>query len=252
MFNVNKNNTLEALQNLVEHNFSKNMNYLPDSFNQKQQEALSLFKSRIFLEKTIDEAVSFNKKLIFPNENKNIYLATTAEDLVDVFKLRSEVYTNINYQSQFPDSISGLNFDIYDENSAIIFCKMNKTITGTAKLIFDSKHELPSEKNFSFNNVRKQYPVIGELARLIVHKETNGLSLEFKYLFAAIYHIFINNNIDIILSCIKKDHTNLYSKFGGGEIIDGTNYFGSLGIPIHILSWDPSKVSAFFKKVFLK
>ena len=251
-FNINKNNSLMALEELVKQNISKRLSYMPDSFNEQQNHALELFKQRLFLEKTIDEAISFNKDLTFEQNNKNLHLATTAEDLIDVFKLRSDVYTQINYQSQFPDTIDGLNFDKYDSHSAILFYKKDKIVTGTAKLIIDStKYKLPSEKHFSFNTIREEYPIISELSRLIIHNNLQGLTLEFKYLFAGIYQIFINNKIDIILSCIKKEHTKLYSKFGGGKIIDGTDDFGSLGVPIHILAWNPSKTFPFFKKAFL-
>jgi len=252
MFNINKNNTLEVLQQLVENNISKTLSYMPESFNEQQKGAIELFQKRIFLEKIVDESIAFNKKLTFPNENKNLQLATTAEDLVEVFKLRSDVLTKINYQSQFPDTIEGLNFDKYDSTSAILFYKTDKVITGTIRIIFDSSNKLPSEDNFCFNNVRNKYHYVGELSRLIVNKESKGLSLEFKHLFSGIYYLFNNNDIDILLSCIKVEHYKLYTKFGGSNIVDGTKNFGSLGLPIYIMSWDPSKVSPFFKKAFLK
>ena len=128
--NINKNNSIMALQELVEQNISTKLSYMPESFNIQQQQALELFKQRLFLEKTIDEAISFNKNLNFPNENKNLHLATTAEDLIDVFKLRSDVYGSINYQEEFPDEIEGLNFDKYDSNSAILFYKSEKKYNG--------------------------------------------------------------------------------------------------------------------------
>jgi hypothetical protein len=249
--NINKNNSLEALQQLVEQNFSKNLNYLPDSFNQKQQEAYELFKSRIFLEKTIDEAISFNRSLNFPSENKNLHLTTTAEDLIEVFKLRSDVYRSINYQNEFPDTIEGLNFDKYDSNSAILFYKKEKMLTGTTRLIFDSNNNLPSEKNLSFNRFRLENKIIGELSRLIVRKETSKLSLEFKNIMQAIYLLFINNEIDITFLAIIKNHYNLYDRFGGSEIVYSFDTYGDLGHPVYILSWDPSKVSPFFKRAFL-
>jgi hypothetical protein len=252
MFNINKNNTLEVLQQLVENNISKTLSYMPESFNEQQKEAIELFKKRIFLEKTIDEVISFNKKLIFPNENKNLQLATTAEDLISVFKLRSDVYTSINYQNEFPDTIEGLNFDKYDSSSAIIFYKVDKQITGTTRLIFDSIHKLPSENKLSFDEARKKYNSIGELSRLIVRKNTNGLGLEFKNIMAAIYTIFMNNNIDMTFLAIIKEHYKLYTKFGGSEIIFNSDNYGNLGHPVYILSWNPSKVSPFFKKAFLK
>jgi len=250
-FNINKNKTLAALQQLVEQNISTKLSYMPESFNAQQLQALELFKQRLFLEKTIDEAISFNKNLNFPNENKNLHLATTAEDLIDIFKLRSDVYTSINYQEEFPDTIEGLNFDKYDSNSAILFYKSDKMITGTIRVVFDSLKKLPSEGKISFDSCRKQYNTISEMSRFIVNKETKGLSLEFKYLFSGIYSIFKNNKLDIILSGLKKEHYKLYSKFGGVDIIENLDYYGSFIIPCLILSWNPSQVSPFFKKAFL-
>ena len=250
--NINKNNSLQALETLVKQNISTQLSYMPDSFNKEQHRALELFQQRLFLEKTIDETISFNKTMIFPNENKNLHLATTAEDLVDVFKLRSDVYTSINYQEEFPDPIEGLNFDQYDCNSAILFYKNNNIATGTTRLIFDSNNKLPSEDKVSFDNMRKKYNVIGELSRLIVRNETKGLSLDFKYLMSGIYHLFNNNEIDITLLGIKEEHYKLYSKFGGSNIIHELQNYGNIDFSALILSWDPSEVSNFFKKAFLK
>ena len=252
MFNINKNNTLEVLQQLVENNISQKLSYMPESFNEQQKGAIELFRKRIFLEKIVEESIAFNKKLIFPNENKNIHLATTAESLVEVFKLRSDVYSSLNYQDEFPDSIEGLNFDKYDSNAAILFYKVDKQITGTTRLIFDSTNKLPSEDKFSFNNQRDKYNTIGELSRLIVRKNTKGLGLEFKNIMGGIYHLFINNDIDITFLAIIKEHYKLYTKFGGSEIIFNSDNYGNLGHPVYILSWDPSQVSPFFKKAFLK
>ena len=89
--------------------------------------------------------------------SKNLSIVTNAEDLIKVFELRSDVYQNINYQKEFPDLIDGLNLDIYDKNSAIIFYKNDQNISGTTRLIFDSENKLPSDKIFSFDNIRKQY-----------------------------------------------------------------------------------------------
>lgn len=249
--NINKNHTLEAFNQFVENSFHTNKNYLPDTFNKQQQEAIELFKKRIFLEKTIEETISFNKKLNFPNENKNLQLTTTAEELLDVFKLRSEIYTQINYQDEFPDTIEGLNFDKYDSNAAVIYCKYNKDVTATTRLIFDSEYKLPSEKKYSLDTFRKQYPIIGELSRLIVKKESKGLSLEFKNIMNAIYILFMNNDIDLTFLSIIKEHYKLYDKFGGSEIIYDFNQYGDLGHPVYLLSWNPSLVSPFFKRAFL-
>ena len=251
MINIIKNNSLKELQTIVEQNIQTRLNYMPDSFNEEQQFALELFKKRIFLEQIIDESICFNKKLTFPRENKNLHLTTTAENLVKVFRLRSDVYTRINYQNEFPDTVEGLNFDKYDSTAAILFYENNGIVTGTTRLIFDSKNNLPIEDKFSFNKYREKHSVIGELSRLIVHKETKGLSLEFKYLMNGIYHLFNHNDIDITFLAIIKEHYKLYTKFGGSEIIKEINEYGDLEYPVFILSWKPSEVSSFFKRAFL-
>ncbi len=250
--NINKNHSLMLLQQLVEKNLSKQLSYMSNSFNKQQIQALELLNQRLFLEKTIDEAISFNKSLNFPNENKNLHLATTAEDLIDVFKLRSNVFTSINYQEEFPDTIAGLNFDKYDSNSAILFYKADKMITGTIRLVFDSVDKFPSEDKYSFDELRLKYDVITEMSRFMVHKELKGLSLEFKYLFSGVHTIFMENNIDIIVSGLKSEHYKMYSKFGGVNILKNLNSYGTFTMPCLILSWDPSQVSKFFKKVFLE
>jgi len=250
--NINKNNSLKELQTLVEQNSNRTLSYMPDSFNEQQRVAIELFKKRIFLEQIIDEAITFNRNLNFPNENKNLHLATTAEDLIDVFKLRSDVYTGINYQSEFPDIIEGINFDTYDSNSAILFYKSNKEITGTIRLISDSQKKLPSEDKFSFESERKNNAVIAELSRLIVSKNKNSLNLEFKNLTQGIYYLAESNNVNLILSGIKEEHFKLYSKFGGISIEKKLGNYGTFTIPCLILSWDPSQISPFFKKAFLR
>lgn len=253
MTNINKNSALETLQELVQSNLSKRLEYMPDSFNKQQQLAVELFQKRIFLEKIIEETVAFNRNLNFEKLNKNLNLATSAEELVEVFKLRSEVYTGINYQDEFPDTIEGLNFDKYDTSSAIIYYeKDDKKITGTTRLIFDSQNKLPSEQKFSFDPFRPHHKRIGEISRLIITQESKGLNLEFKYLMAGLHNVFNNNDIGITLSGIKQEHYKLYSKFGGIDIVKEMDSYGKLDTPFLIISWDPSQASKFFQRTFLK
>lgn len=251
MFNINKNNSLEQLQVLLAKNIEKKLDYMPESFNEQQIQALEIFQKRIYLEKIIDESITFNKKFVWENQNKNLNLANNAEDLVEVFKLRSEVYTSLNYQDEFPDTIEGLNFDDYDFNSAIFTYKNDGKITGTTRLIYDSNNKLPIEEKFSFDEMRKKYNTIGELSRLIVKNEKKGLGLEFKNLMAGIHNFFIANDIDMTFLVIVKEHYKLYTKFGGSSIIKEFDDYGNLGHGTMVLSWNPNEVSKFFKKAFL-
>lgn len=244
---INMQKTLNNFQQVVERS---DLN-LPEKFDQEQRDAFELFKKRFFLERVVEETIAFNKKISFTKADKNLKLATTVEDLMEIFKLRSDVLTKINYQSQFPDTIEGLNFDSFDTNSAVIYYKTNDKISATMRIIFDSDTLLPSEKNFDLKELRTKYNLVGELSRLIVNNEAKGLGLEFKNLFKAAYYIFEENDIDVLISCIKVEHLKLYKKFGGTDIVTSTDKFASLGLPIHIMAWNPSMVSKFFHKAFL-
>jgi len=168
---INKYSSQELLKELIKKEMSNQSGFLPEVFKEEQDKAIDFFTKRVFLDEMIDSCLEFNKKLKWNHNDKNIGLTTTAEDLVEVFKLRSDVYTSINYQDEFPDTISGLNFDKYEQNSAVIYYKSNNIITGNTRLIFDSKFKLPSEEKYSFDEIRKQYNTIGELSRLIVKKK---------------------------------------------------------------------------------
>eukprot|EP00767_Chilomastix_cuspidata_P007304 gnl/Chilomastix_cuspidata/7930.p1 GENE.gnl/Chilomastix_cuspidata/7930~~gnl/Chilomastix_cuspidata/7930.p1 ORF type:complete len:255 (-),score=30.82 gnl/Chilomastix_cuspidata/7930:865-1629(-) len=248
---LNKNISINYLQDFVNQSINK-VNYLPHDFNEQQKEALEIFKKRIFLEEVIEEAIYFNKTLNWEDKYSNIHLIKNAEELIEVFKLRSDVFNEILYQNEFPDTIKGLNFDLFDKNSAIIYCTANKQISGTIRLIIDSKNNLPSEKSFSFDEYRKNHKTISEISRNIVKNRNQGLNQEFKYLMCGIYNIFKNNNIDIALSGIKKEHFKLFEKLGGVKIEKELLSYGSINTDCLIISYNPRLASKFFKKVFLK
>ena len=252
MIYINHNSAIEQLQNIVDSSFQRTINYMPTEFNEQQHHALELLKKRIFLEEIVEESVAFNRGLNWEKTNENLKLISTVEELIEVFKLRSDIYTNIGYQDEFPDTIEGLNFDIYDKNAGILFYTSNSKITGTTRLIFDSVNKLPSESKVSFSGFRKQYETIGELSRLIVSKEKKGLTLEFKYLMQGIHKLFMNNKIDITFLAIKKEHYKMYEKFGGNNIIEEMAGYGKIDYEAYLLSWDPSLASNFFKRTFLR
>ncbi len=251
MVYINRNVALDQLTEVVTHSFKRQTVELPTSFQKEQLYALEIFKKRCLFDEVIEESISFNKKLNFDYQNPNLQLTTTAEELVEVFKLRSDVYDSINYLHEFPDTIEGLNFDSFDKNSAVIYYQNNNKVTGSIRLIFDSKQKLPTEEKYSFNQLRTQYSTIGEMSRYVVFNSGRGLNLEFKYLMCGIYNIFINNDIDIAFSGIKQEHLKLYKKLGGVEIVKEMDGYGSLKTPFYIISYNPNYASKFFKKVFL-
>lgn len=252
MIYINRNNAIEQLKDIIDNSFNKTIDYMPKNFNKQQHHALELLKKRVFLEETVEESIAFNRRLNWEDNNKNLKLINSAEDLIEVFKIRSTVLTDIGYQDECPDTIEGLNFDKYDNSSAILYCKNNNEITGTLRLVFDSNNKLPTESKFSFDNLRNQYKMIGELSRFVIKNESKGLSLEFKNLFAGVHNVFTNNDIDLIITAIKKEHYKLYSKFGGTKIIQEMNNYGKIAHEAYSLSWNPSKASDFFHKAFLK
>lgn len=213
--------------------------------------SLEMYKQRIFLDEVIEETITFNKSLNWDDTTENLFLTTTAEDLLDVYRLRSQVYTEINYQKEFSDSIPGLNFDKFDKTSAIIFHKHKNEISGTCRLIYDSKNKLPSENKFSFDNQRNNFNKIGEISRNVVRSRDKGLNLTFKYLMRGIYYALNLNKVDLSLFSIKEDDLKLFSKFGGIEVIKELNAYGEVKKKFLIVSWESEKTSTFFKKIFL-
>ncbi|RXJ87119.1 hypothetical protein [Arcobacter sp. CECT 8985] len=252
MFNINKNESIEQLQLLIQSKINNSLEYMPKSFNEQQLKALELFNNRLFLEEVVEKTVKFNKDLNFENNNKNLFIIKSVEDLINVYKLRSEIYTKLNYNKEFPEIIEGLNFDNYDKNSAIIYTKTENTITSTCRLIFDSERKLPIEEKIDLDYIRKQYKNIAEVSRLTIKHNKNSLNLDFKNLTQGIYLIIKQNNINGTISVISKEHYKLYSKFGGFNIEKELTSYGELNKIFIITSWDISKISKFFQKAFLR
>lgn len=213
--------------------------------------ALDLFQKRTFLEEIIEESIAFNKTLSWQH-GQQLKLTTTAEALVNVFKLRSEIYGAKGYQCEFKDAIEGLNFDTFDTHSAIFYYQSGHEVTGSIRLIFDTKQALPTEKSLSFDYLR-EYKLV-ELSRQVVKQDGKGLGLEFKNFYKGIYELVAQNpdKVNLILAAITSDHYPLYAKFGGIKIEKELEAYGNLDKPIFILSWNIQEVSAFFTKCFLR
>jgi len=199
----------------------------------------------------IHNTIEFNKKLVWSNDEKNVSLATTPEVLIEIYKLRSQVYSKLNYDKEFPDSIKGLNFDSYDEHSAIVYTKSNKRITGTCRVIFDSDKKLPMDKNFSLDYLRDKKKRLAELSRLMITSETKGLSQEPKLLTQSAYMVMKKNESTTLMSVMVHEHFKLYDRFGGFNIEGELKNYGNLSTPFIITSWEVARISPFFKKAFL-
>lgn len=250
--NVNKQEALVQMENLIKSDIITSIKHMPNRFNEEQAKMLEQFQNRLYFEQVIEETISFNKKLNWDNGRfQNIQLTTTAEELIKVFALRSEVYGSLNYGNEFPDIIEGLNFDDYDHRSAIVYTKTNNEINATCRFIFKNEQTLPIEEKLSLSQIKDRFQNLGEVSRLIVKKEQKGLGLDFKALTTGIYFVLSQNNLDASISVIKKDHFKLYSKFGGFNLEYELDGYGHLGGKFVIVSWNYKEISKFFQKAFL-
>lgn len=249
---INKNYSLKQLRGLVYQEFQKHTQPHKEDLDVEQKHILEILSKRIFLEEIIEETIAFNRTLQWDRGNGAYELTLQAEDLVEVFKLRSDVYEKMHYGSEFPDTIEGLNFDAYDSHSAVIFCKKGHEYTGTSRIIFDSKqNRLPTDKKHSFDYLRDVGKRFAETSRLTIKKEDGKLSLDFKNIMRAYYDVITNNNLDMVVSSIAKHHYKLYSKFGGIKIEKELHSFGELDGDFYVISWNPYNASAFYKRSFL-
>jgi len=202
------------------------------------------------LSKIIKNSIEFNQKLYDIGTLNGVSLAISVEDLIEIFILRSEVYREMGYSNEFPETIKGLNFDEYDEYSAILYSKRDNTITGTCRLIFDLDKKLPIDKKFSLDYLRNKNRGLVEASRVII-KKIEGLKPEFKLLTIDAYKILASYKLNAV-SVMTKEHTKLYKKFGGLTIEKQFEHYGSLKQEFFLTLWDTSNISSFFKKIFLK
>jgi len=203
------------------------------------------------LSEIIKNTIEFNQKLYDIGTLDGVSLATTVEDLIDIYMLRSEVYREMSYTSEFPELIKGLDFDEFDECSAIIYSKRGDTITGTCRLIFDSTvKKLPIDENFSLDYLRNSKRIIGEGSRVII-KNIEGLKPEFKLMTIDCYRVLSSYNVDLV-SVMTKEHIKLYKNFGGFSVEKRFERYGSINKEFYITLWRTSKISTFFKRVFLR
>ena len=203
------------------------------------------------LSNIINNTIEFNKKLHNISKLDGVSLAIEIEDLIEIFMLRSEVYKEMNYDSEFPEIIRGLNFDKYDENSAIIYSK-KKTITGTSRLVFDSlDKKLPIDEKFSLDYLRRENArSLAEASRVIIRNK-KGLKQEFKLMTIDAYRILDAYQMDTV-SVMTQEHFKLYKNFGGLTVEKSFKSYGSIDEIFLIILWRTRDISPFFKRVFLR
>ena len=203
------------------------------------------------MKQTITQALAFNRNIVWPYDDAHLSLASTKEALEAIFRLRSRVYTKMGYQTMFPDPIKGYNFDAYDTHSAIFYTHKNGVVTGTCRIVFDTKEQLPIDENYSLENLRERHRHLAELSRFIIDAKVSGLSPEFKLLIKGMYGIIAHNHIDLAVTVIAKAHFRLYEKVGGFQRSVLLPSYGKLSRPHIIATWDTARISPFFKRAFL-
>ena len=202
------------------------------------------------LSNIIKKSIEFNQKICNIGKLNGISLATKVEDLIEIFILRSEVYKEMNYDSEFPEIINGLNFDEYDEHSAIIYSK-KKTITGTSRLIFDlPDKKLPIDDKFSLDYLRNSGRNLAEASRVII-RSTKGLKQEFKLMTIDAYRILDSYQMDAV-SVMTQEHLKLYKNFGGLTVEKSFKSYGTIDEIFLITLWRTREISTFFKRIFLR
>ncbi len=203
------------------------------------------------MKQIIAQALRFNRKIVWPYNDEHLALATTKEELEDIFRLRSRIYTNIGYQKEFPDPVQGYNFDEYDKHAAIFYTHKSGVVTGTCRIIFDVMGHLPIDDNYSLEYLRQNTQHLAELSRFIIDSDVSGLSPEFKLLIKGMYGVIAYNPVELAVSVIAQEHFKLYDRVGGFKKEALFPTYGTLKNPYMITTWDTTQVSPFFKRAFL-
>ncbi len=192
--------------------------------------------------------------------NKNLVIASTPDEILDVMKLRSRVYNEFGYDA-FQDKIPGFNFDNYDKNSVNLMFNRKGEVTGSTRIVCDSKNGVPTENYYPsrkgiFDSLREEYKdhflPIAELSRTVIDSRFRKTGSEFKEMFAGLYRL--GNELDVgtyVLSMAKRMYEALYSKCGM-EVLGYESEVEGMKVDCVLLSWNPREVNDFFKKRFLR
>ncbi len=227
----------------------KNIDFQVNSLLQKHHIQANLEEINR-LSTTIKKTIEFNQNLYKVGTLEGVFLATTVEDLIDIFILRSEVYREMGYSNEFPQPIKGLDFDEHDECSAILYTKRGEIVTGTCRLIFDSDKKLPIDEKFSLDYLRKQNQLLAEGSRVII-KNMGGLKREFKSLTIDVYRVLEAYKMNLV-SVMTEEHLKMYHSFGGFGIEKKFKRYGTLNREFFVTLWQTNKISPLFKKLFLR
>lgn len=218
--------------------------------------------TRLDLDKIITQNQAFINSQDFKTHQltPEIEILTSSDDLIEMMKLRSEVFDPIpNFKKEFPDGQLGLNFDKFDKYSVNLGYKQDGKITGTVRIIMDSELGLQSEEVYNpiigFNKLRQHHKSNGksicELSRLAVDPKARARKTFEQILGASGLHAIENNIGTQLSSMAQKTYQLLLSKVGMTILKDIPNH-GKINIPCYILDWSPANFTDHYKNRFQK
>jgi predicted GNAT family N-acyltransferase len=89
---------------------------------------------------------NISKYNISPN-NQNIKVIDSFDEFLQMSKLRSLVFSKVDgFNDEFPEEISGIQYDKFDKNSINLIYKIDKEVSGTLRVILNEKEGLQSQE----------------------------------------------------------------------------------------------------------
>lgn len=247
LFSHRKN--LEEMTEKTIIEYEKNINHAINSSTKKKLMEI-LYYSTLLNQETL-----FDKNLIGIAN-----IAKKPEEIIEIMKLRYNVYKELGYNKEFNTEIPGLDFDRFDKNSIFVIYSRNNEITATTRIIKDTVEGLLSEKKYDlktgFNEIRienwLEHKKIAELSRTVIKPEYQKSGIEFRSMFSDLYNIGKSTDIGNYLMVMPKDmYHALYEKCGM-EIIKEIENYGNIDKQSVIIKWDINNINPFFKRIILK
>jgi hypothetical protein len=222
-----------------------------------------------YLDELISKQIEFSKTIKWNSSNKNLIVASDANQILEAMKLRYLVYEYEGYltcedrekdiitlfSKRIPEpfNICGLLFDKYEQNSITLNYMKKDEAVGSIRISFDTGQGLPFQENGYnfFSKLTQNYSTI-ELTRQVICPEQRGDKLVWPTFYREIYRFSLENHIERVVADIRESHYKLYKKFEGTTVEANVGDIYDLNENILLLSWNPVLASNFFKRVILK
>lgn len=198
--------------------------------------------------KIITDAISLSRSKI-PPKTKKIEMLTNEKDLINSYFLRSYVYNLAGYDSEFRESVEGLEFDKFDSSSISFGYIHDGEMVGSIRIALDGTLGFPSEKYCpEIANLREDSS-IAEISRTVILPEfRNNLGILFEQIIASIQFARLNG-IDKVFYGSPKPIMEMYEKHVGGSIRLRDNVqYGNLKERLYFRAVDVNNLSPKFEK----